>query len=116
MMMEEAIRTCPVVVHLGAPLHDSSSLAAHNITTSVPSKMIATAYPPILSNIVRTANTYSFIKKWGSTGYGDRQFRIPRGVAVDSSGNVHVVDDTHTPVQKFNNNGSFITKVGTTES
>jgi hypothetical protein len=50
---------------------------------------------------LRTVNAYSFIKKWGSKGVADGQFVNPLGVAVDSSGNVYVVDNGNNHVQVF---------------
>jgi DNA-binding beta-propeller fold protein YncE len=68
----------------------------------------ATSAPPI----TQTANGYSFITKWGSSGTADGQFSFPFGVAVDSSGNVYVADWGNDRIQKFNSNGTFITKWG----
>ena len=72
-----------------------------------------------------------FITKWGShcdflTGSGcidadgsgplqkgDGQFNAPRGVFVDSTGKlVYAVDITNDRIQKFDSNGKFITKWG----
>jgi len=44
---------------------------------------------------------YSFITKWGSQGIGDGEFYYPSGVAVDSSGNVFVVEKVNNRIQKF---------------
>ena len=43
----------------------------------------------------------TFITKWGYEGSGDGQFNSPSGVAVDSTGNVYVVDHENWNVQKF---------------
>jgi hypothetical protein len=59
---------------------------------------------PNPSNIpptVRTANGYSFIKKWGSNGTADGQFSSLSGVAVDSSGNVYATDTGNNRIQVF---------------
>jgi tripartite motif-containing protein 71 len=40
----------------------------------------------------------------------------PAGLAVDASGNVFVVDEGNNRIQKFDANGKFITKWGTTGS
>ncbi|MEW6557506.1 MAG: 6-bladed beta-propeller [Elusimicrobiota bacterium] len=53
-----------------------------------------------------------FVTKWGTRGTGDGQFDRPTGVAVDSSGNVYVVDTGNFRIQKFNSNGIFILKWG----
>ena len=38
---------------------------------------------------------------------------MPAGLAVDSSGNIFVVDQGNNRIQKFDSNGKFITKWGT---
>jgi len=58
------------------------------------------------------SETYVFVTKWGSSGSGDGQFDYPHGVAVDSSGNVHVGDSDNNRIQKFSSTGSFLTKWG----
>jgi len=55
---------------------------------------------------------YKMVLKWGSTGSGDGQFRMPYDVAVDPSGNVYVLDTGNIRIQKFTSNGAFITKWG----
>jgi len=55
---------------------------------------------------------YIFVTKWGSKGSGDGQFRGPEGIAVDSKGNVYVLDTLKNNIQKFDSSGNFITKWG----
>jgi tripartite motif-containing protein 71 len=55
---------------------------------------------------------YSLIDQWGSHGTGDGEFISPRSIAIDSQGNVFVVDVLNSRIQKFNNNGTFLTKWG----
>ena len=62
----------------------------------------------------------AYITAWGcatattgcSPGSGPGQFNIPRGVAVDSSGNVYVADAGNNRVEKFTSAGTFITAWG----
>ena len=49
---------------------------------------------------------------WGSLGTEDGQFNEPRGIAVDSDGNVHVADSGNNRVQKFSRMGQFLDKWG----
>jgi tripartite motif-containing protein 71 len=48
----------------------------------------------------------------GARGQGDGQFNQTRGIAIDSSGSVYVVDSGNNRIQKFDSNGKFITKWG----
>ncbi len=44
----------------------------------------------------------SYITQWGSgPGTGDGQFTYPRGVAVDSSGNIYVAESGNHCIQVF---------------
>jgi sugar lactone lactonase YvrE len=55
---------------------------------------------------------YTFVTKWGTQGNGDGQFYYPAGIAVDSSGNVYVLDTENNRIQKFSADGTFVTKWG----
>jgi hypothetical protein len=57
---------------------------------------------------------YSLIRAWGSPGQGAGQFSVIKGIALDSVGNVFVVDEGNDRVQKFTNDGRFITSWGST--
>src|SRR6476659_8263532 len=65
--------------------------------------------------VVAASAASTFILKWGTVVSVDGQFLAPRGIAVDPSGNVYVVDasgDTRGQLQKFDANGGFIARVG----
>ncbi len=49
---------------------------------------------------------------WGSQGNQGGQFQNPRGVAVDSNGNIYVVERSNHRVQKFDSTGTFLKKWG----
>jgi tripartite motif-containing protein 71 len=48
----------------------------------------------------------------GAIEPGDGQFSSPHGIAVDSSNNIYVTEETNHRIQKFDSNGNFITKWG----
>jgi len=52
----------------------------------------------------------------GMPGSGDGQFNIPTDIAIDSFDNVHVVDNVNDRIQKFNSEGSFLSKFGLSSS
>ena len=54
-----------------------------------------------------------FITTWGSFGKGTGQFQNPRGIALDSSGNVYIADTYNDRIQKFKSTGEFIKTWGT---
>ena len=43
----------------------------------------------------------NFITKWGTEGEGEGEFKIPEGIAIDSSDNVYVADTHNSRIQKF---------------
>ena len=52
-----------------------------------------------------------FIKKWGTFGTGDGQFRYPHGIAEGSDGKIYVADNHR--LQRFTPEGMFVSKLGT---
>ena len=60
--------------------------------------------------VVRACSICNFLLTWGSLGAGNGQFHYPRGVAVDSSGNVYVADRSNNRVEKFTSTGTYITQ------
>jgi tripartite motif-containing protein 71 len=53
-----------------------------------------------------------FKSMWGSFGTADGQFNKPHDIAIDSDGNVYVVDYGNHRVQKFSSTGVFLDKWG----
>ena len=48
----------------------------------------------------------------GKSGSGDGEFSSPQGIALDSSGNIYVVDTNNHRIQKFDSSGVFQSKFG----
>lgn len=63
----------------------------------------------------------TLINSWGETGSGEGQFLNPKNIAIDSSNNVYVLENDlyglpkHNRVQKFDEDGNFISMFGTEE-
>jgi DNA-binding beta-propeller fold protein YncE len=55
-----------------------------------------------------TAGAATFVQEWGGSGGGSGQFQDPFGVAIDTAGNVYVVDSFNDRVQKFTEAGVFL--------
>jgi DNA-binding beta-propeller fold protein YncE len=60
-----------------------------------------------------TAEAPTFSFAFGSEGTGNGQFKSPKTIAVDSSGNLWVADTENNRVQEFNSKGEYLTKFGT---
>ncbi len=58
------------------------------------------------------ASELKSFSSFGGSGSGSGQLSGPAGVAVDSSGNVWVVDTGHNRVQEFNSKGEFVREFG----
>ena len=59
-----------------------------------------------------SAAAWSHSATIGSYGWGDGQFRYPRGVAVDGAGNVYVADTYNHRVQVFDSAGTHTATIG----
>jgi len=56
---------------------------------------------------------YEFALSWGSEGTAFGEFNNPKGIAVDSSDNIYVVDSGNHRIQVFDTDGTFIETWGT---
>ena len=70
---------------------------------------------PVLLGVVLIGTSsvaaISFVLKWGTSGTADGQFIGPRGIAVDSGGNVYVAGGDPR-IQKFDSSGAFLLTFG----
>ncbi len=57
--------------------------------------------------------SFNYLSQFGSAGSGNGQFQNPIGVAVDSGGDVYVVDTSNNRVQKFDSSGNYLSQFGT---
>lgn len=71
-----------------------------------------TNYGTIVKENGTFGGSFGYVSKFGSYGSGSGQFNEPRSVAVDSNGNIYVVDRLNHRVQKFDSSGNFVTKWG----
>ena len=52
------------------------------------------------------------VRKFGSNGSNNGQFKYPCGVAFDSHNHLYVVDNGNHRVQKFDTNGNYLLQFG----
>jgi sugar lactone lactonase YvrE len=55
---------------------------------------------------------YILDTQWGSKGSEPGQFDDPKGIAVDTDGNVYVAESENNRVQKFSSEGVFLAEIG----
>jgi hypothetical protein len=53
-----------------------------------------------------------FVLAWGSFGSLNGQFNSPKGIGLDTAGNVFVADTFNSRVEQFAGNGTFLTAFG----
>jgi tripartite motif-containing protein 71 len=73
----------------------------------------------INGRLQKFTNNGTFLTKWGERGDNNNQFHFDfgfltnfNGITTDNMGNVYVVDGDNSRIQKFTNNGTFLTKWG----
>lgn len=80
---------------------------------------LLSAQPSVKNNVSASSpsEAYSLVRQWGTRGTDNGQLLLPWSVALDSSGNVYVDDRNNGRIEKFDNNGNYITawRVGPTD-
>src|SRR5207245_6856690 len=61
-----------------------------------------------LGSLSLPTNAQNVLKTIGSPGSGNGQLDDPRGVVVDTKGNLYVVDSGNNRIQEFDSNGKLI--------
>jgi len=69
---------------------------------------VATNYHVVKYN----SSNFNPITSWGGQGSGNGKFYGINGIAVDSNGNVYVIEGANHRVQKFDSNGNYLTQWG----
>ena len=75
-----------------------------------------TAYVVDQGGVLTLPADHAFLNTWGTTGTADGQFDNPTGVAIDSDGNVYIVDSNNDRIQKFDSTGAFLISWGSSGS
>jgi tripartite motif-containing protein 71 len=68
------------------------------------------------NNVVKFSSKGKYLATIGSSGNGDGQFNDPEGIAIDSAGNIYVVDTGNDRVEKFNRDGVYQSQFGSSGS
>ncbi len=102
-------------MRLSIALHSHSNHHARILARlALPAILLFTMLAGPVTPVLAATSPPHFLTMWGSTGTGDGEFHQPHGVAVDSDGNVYVVDMDNSRVQKFLSDGTFVTELGNT--
>ena len=60
------------------------------------------------SHIVKLDSAGNMVSSFGPYGTGNAEFKGARGIAVDSSNSIYVIEGTYNKVKKFNSDGTFV--------
>lgn len=73
---------------------------------------VSSGMDPINGNRIQAFDKAgNFLFKWGGSGSDDGKFLEPGGMAIDSSGKIHVADTRNGRIQVFDQEGNFISKI-----
>ena len=75
------------------------------LSTNIQNQIVVTELVPCCASVFSPEGKK--IHSFGSRGTNDGQFQYPKGVTVDSVGNIYVVDSDNHRIQKFTPDGKF---------
>ncbi len=80
--------------------------------TPVVSLTITVTLTPTDTATLVPGPTPCLIMQWGSSGNGNGQFYNPYGIALNSSGDVYVTDDSNDRIEEFSSTGAYMNQWG----
>ena len=91
-------------------LHDdlSNNLCYHYVVTAI----TADGESPVSEEVMSIPSPYLNVMHFGEEGMDDGEFNSPTGIAVDKEGNIYVADTDNHSVQKFDKEGTFVSRWG----
>ena len=104
-----SVRRPAVFVVVALALVPAAVLALVSALVAAPAPGVPCGTAPLGATSVPPPN---FLSQWGGPGSGNGQFDNPRGIAVDITGDVYVVDGGNNRVQKFDPAGRYLTQWG----
>gem|GEM_PF-3340204 len=97
--------------YLGQWGNDSSGTTGLRYPTKIAFDKVTNAMYVVDSGnhrIIKLSADMQALTSWGGYGDGSGKFRFPIDVAVDSHGDVYVLDDARREVQRFDSSGTYL--------
>ncbi len=110
---ESAARSRIAAIRRAIPKEDPMFRASRSLSLPVLATLLLFS---VAAQASTAPTTPTFVLAWGNQGNAPGQFYNPSGVATDALGNVYVVDQSNSRMEKFDRLGNLITQWGSVGS
>ena len=95
---------------VGSGVGESTEIGYDLVLDASGNVYVSDAHPFSSGNdhIQKFSPSGELLATWGGTGSGPGQFRNPTGLAIDSKGNLYVVDSDNNRIQELSPSGKFL--------